>query len=91
MKSLTDKMSSLSTGLLEEQKTNVQQMIAGTNTELQSVSNNVTEQITSLCTQMTSALANLRSSQDERLTSIVETIMLCQRNLLVRTQISLKR
>lgn len=69
---LTDKMSSLSTGLLEEQKTNVQQMIAGTNTELQSVSNNVTEQITSLCTQMTSALANLRSSQDERLTSIVE-------------------
>ena len=47
-------------------------MIAGTNTELQFVSNNVTEQITSLCTQMTSALANLRSSQDERLTSIVE-------------------
>ena len=65
-------MSSLSTGLLEEQKTNVQQMIAGTNTELQSVSNNVTVQITSLCTQMTSALANLRSSQDEKLTSIVE-------------------
>ena len=69
---LTDKMSSLSTGLLEEQKTNVQQMIAGTNTELQSVSNNVTEQITSLCTQMTSALANLRSSQDERLRYIVD-------------------
>ena len=91
LETLTDKMSSLSTGLLEEQKTNVQQMIAGTNTELQSVSNNVTEQITSLCTQMTSALANLRSSQDERLTSIVETIMLCQRNWLVRTQISLKR
>lgn len=91
LEALTDKMSSLSKGLLEEQKTNVQQMIAGTNTELQSVSNNVTEQITSLCTQMTSALANLRSSQDERLTSIVETIMLCQRNWLVRTQISLKR
>ena len=72
LEALTDKMSSLSTGLLEEQKTNVQQMIAGTNTELQSVSNNVTEQITSLCTQMTSALANLRSSQDEKLTSIVE-------------------
>ena len=72
LETLTDKMSSLSTGLLEEQKTNVQQMIAGTNTELQSVSNNVTEQITSLCTQMTSALANLRSSQDEKLTSIVE-------------------
>ena len=46
LETLTDKMSSLSTGLLEEQKTNVQQMIAGTNTELQSVSNNVTEQIT---------------------------------------------
>ena len=72
LEALTDKMSSLSTGLLEEQKTNIQQMIAGTNTELQFVSNNVTEQITSLCTQMTSALANLRSSQDERLTSIVE-------------------
>ena len=72
LEALTDKMSSLSTGLLEEQKTNVQQMIAGTNTELQSVSNNVTVQITSLCTQMTSALANLRSSQDEKLTSIVE-------------------
>ena len=72
LEALTDKMSSLSKGLLEEQKTNVQQMIAGTNTELQSVSNNVTEQITSLCTQMTSALANLRSSQDEKLTSIVE-------------------
>ena len=72
LEALTDKMSSLSTGLLEEQKANVQQMIAGTNTELQSVSNNVTEHITSLCTQMTSALANLRSSQDERLTSIVE-------------------
>lgn len=72
LEALTDKMSSLSKGLLEEQKTNVQQMIAGTNTELQSVSNNVTVQITSLCTQMTSALANLRSSQDEKLTSIVE-------------------
>lgn len=72
LEALIDKMSSLSTGLLEEQKTNIQQMIAGTNTELQFVSNNVTEQITSLCTQMTSALANLRSSQDERLTSIVE-------------------
>lgn len=72
LETLTDKMSSLSTGLLEEQKTNVQQMIAGTNSELQSVSTNVTEQITSLCTQMTSALANLRSSQDERLTSIVD-------------------
>lgn len=69
---LTDKMSSISTGLLEEQKVNVQQMIAGTNTELQSVSSNVTEQITSLCTQMTSALTNLRSNQDERLASIVE-------------------
>ena len=72
LETLTDKMSSLSTGLLEEQKTNVQQMIAGTNTELQSVSSNVTVQITSLCTRMTSALANLRSSQDEKLTSIVE-------------------
>ena len=72
LEALTDKMSSLSKGLLEEQKTNVQQMIAGTNTELQSVSSNVTVQITSLCTRMTSALANLRSSQDEKLTSIVE-------------------
>lgn len=44
LEALTEKMSSLSTGLLEEQKTNVQQMIAGTNTELQSVSNNVTQQ-----------------------------------------------
>lgn len=72
LETLTEKLSSLSTGLLEEQKSNVQQMIAGTNTELQSVSNNVTQQITSLCTQMTSALGTLRSSQDERLTSIVD-------------------
>ena len=47
-------------------------MIAGTNTELQSVSNNVAVQITSLCSQITSALATLRSNQDERLSSIVE-------------------
>ena len=71
LEALTQKMSSLSTGLLEEQKTNVQQMIDGTNTELQSVSNTVTEQINALCTQMTSALSTLRTSQDERLTAIV--------------------
>lgn len=71
LEALTDKMSSLSTGLLEEQKTNVQQMIDGTNTELQSVSNTVTEQINALCTQMNSALSTLRTSQDERLTAIV--------------------
>lgn len=71
LETLTQKMSSLSTGLLEEQKTNVQQMIDGTNTELQSVSNTVTEQINALCTQMTSALSTLRTSQDERLTAIV--------------------
>ena len=71
LEALTKKMSSLSTGLLEEQKTNVQQMIDGTNTELQSVSNTVTKQINALCTQMTSALSTLRTSQDERLTAIV--------------------
>lgn len=71
LEALTQKMSSLSTGLLEEQKTNVQQMIDGTNTELQSVSNTVTEQINALCTQMSSALTTLRTSQDERLTAIV--------------------
>lgn len=71
LEALTQKMSSLSTGLLEEQKTNVQQMIDGTNSELQSVSNTVTEQINALCTQMTSALSTLRTSQDERLTAIV--------------------
>ena len=71
LEALTQKMSSLSTGLLEEQKTNVQQMIDGTNTELRSVSNIVTEQINALCTQMTSALSTLRTSQDERLTAIV--------------------
>lgn len=71
LEALTQKMSSLSTGLLEEQKTNVQQMIDGTNTELQSVSNTVTEQFNSLCTQMSSALSTLRTSQDERLTAIV--------------------
>lgn len=71
LEALTQKMSSLSTGLLEEQKTNVQQMIDGTNTELQSVSNTVTGQINALCTQMTSALSTLRTSQDERLTAIV--------------------
>ncbi len=71
LEALTQKMSSLSTGLLEEQKTNVQQMIDGTNTELQSVSNTVTEQINALCTQMSSALSTLRTSQDERLTAIV--------------------
>ena len=71
LEALTQKMSSLSTGLLEEQKTNVQQMIDGTNNELQSVSNTVTEQINALCTQMTSALSTLRTSQDERLTAIV--------------------
>ena len=71
LEALTQKMSSLSTGLLEEQKTNVQQMIDGTNTELQSVSNTVTEQINALCTQMTSALSTLRTSQDERLAAIV--------------------
>ena len=71
LEALTDKMSALSTGLLEEQKTNVQQMIDGTNTELQSVSNTVTEQINALCTQMSSALTTLRTSQDERLTAIV--------------------
>lgn len=72
LEALTNKLSALSTGLLEEQKTNVKQMIEGTNTELQSVSNNVTEQITTLCTQMNSALASLNSSQNERLTSIVD-------------------
>lgn len=71
LEALTDKMSSLSTGLLEEQKTNVQQMIDGTNSELQSVSNTVTEQINALCAQMSSALTTLRTSQDERLTAIV--------------------
>lgn len=71
LEALTDKMSSLSIGLLAEQKTNVQQMIDETNTELKSVSNTVTEQINSLCTQMSSALASLRTSQDERLTAIV--------------------
>ena len=71
LETLTQKMSSLSTGLLEEQKTNVQQMIDGTNTELQSVSNTVTEQINALCTQMSSALSTLRTSQDERLTAII--------------------
>lgn len=71
LETLTDKMSSLSTGLLEEQKTNVQQMIDGTNSELQSVSNTVTEQINALCTQMSSALVTLRTSQDERLSAIV--------------------
>ncbi len=71
LEALTQKMSSLSTGLLEEQKTNVQQMIDGTNTELKSVSNTVTEQINALCTQMSSALTTLRTSQDERLTAIV--------------------
>ena len=71
LEALTQKMSSLSTGLLEEQKTNVQQMIDGTNTELQSVSNTVTERINALCTQMSSALTTLRTSQDERLTAIV--------------------
>ena len=71
LEALTQKMSSLSTGLLEEQKTNVQQMIDGTNTELQSVSNTVTEQINALCTQMSSALSTLRTSQDERLTAII--------------------
>lgn len=71
LEALTDKMSSLSTGLLEEQKTNVQQMIDGTNAELQSVSNTVTEQINALCTQMSSALSTLRTSQDERLSAIV--------------------
>lgn len=71
LEALTHKMSSLSTGLLEEQKTNVQQMIDGTNAELQSVSNTVTEQINALCTQMSYALSTLRTSQDERLTAIV--------------------
>ena len=71
LEALTQKMSSLSAGLLEEQKTNVQQMIDGTNTELQSVSNTVTKQINALCTQMTSALSTLHTSQDERLTAIV--------------------
>lgn len=71
LEALTDKMSSLSIGLLAEQKTNVQQMIDGTNTELKSVSNTVMEQINSLCTQMSSALSKLRTSQDERLTAIV--------------------
>ena len=71
LEALTNKMSSLSIGLLVEQKTNVQQMIDGTNTELKSVSNTVTEQINSLCTQMSSALTTLRTSQDERLTAIV--------------------
>lgn len=71
LETLTQNMSSLSAGLLEEQKTNVQQMIDGTNTELQSVSNTVTEQINTLCTQMSSALSTLRTSQDEKLTAIV--------------------
>lgn len=71
LETLTDKMSTLSTGLLEEQKTNVQQMIDGTNTELLTISNTVKEQIASLCTQMTNALSTLRSSQDERLTAII--------------------
>ena len=73
LEALTNKLSSLSTGLLEEQKTNVQQMIDGTNTELQSVSKTVTEQINTLCTQMSSALFTLRTSQDERLAAIVSS------------------
>ena len=71
LETLTIKMSSLSTGLLEEQKTNIQHMIDDTNTELQTVSNTVTDQINALCSQMTSALAILRTSQDERLSAIV--------------------
>ncbi len=71
IEALTEKMSLLSSGLLEEQKLNVKQMIEGTNTELQSVSCTVTEQMNLLCSQMNSALSVLRSSQDERLTAIV--------------------
>lgn len=71
LETLTTKMSSLSTGLLEEQKSNVQQMIEGTNAELRTVSGNVTEQIGQLCKDMTDALNTLKTSQDERLTSIM--------------------
>lgn len=72
LETLTQQMSSLSTGLLDEQKANVQQMIDGTNTELRAVSNNVSQNITALCTQMSQAINTLQSNQNERLSAIIE-------------------
>ena len=72
LETLTEKMSSLSTGLLDEQKTNVQQMIDGTNNELKEVSANVAKNMTELCTQMSQAIIALQGAQDERLTALIE-------------------
>ena len=72
LETLTQKMSALSTGLLDEQKNNVQQMINGTNTQLQAVSTNVTENMTSLCKQISDVLNTLQSSQNERLSAIIK-------------------
>lgn len=72
LETLTQQMSSLSTGLLDEQKVNVQQMIDGTNTELRAVSNNVSQNITALCTQMSQAINSLQNNQNERLSAIIE-------------------
>ena len=72
LEDMTSRLSALSVNLLEGQKSNVEQMIAGTNTELQAMSNTVTQQLSTLCLQMNDALSSLRSSQDARLTAIVE-------------------
>ncbi len=72
LEELTKKMSALSTGLLDEQKTNVQQMINGTNTELKAVSDNVSKNMEELGTQISLALKTLQSTQQDRLDSIIE-------------------
>ena len=71
LETLTQKMSTLSTGLLDEQKKNVQQMINGTNDELRTVSNNVSNNMASLCSQMSQAIMTLQNSQDERLSALI--------------------
>lgn len=68
---LTQKLSTLSTGLLNEQKINVQQMITGTNNELRTVSANVTQNMNTLCTQISDVLQSLQNSQNERLTALI--------------------
>lgn len=68
---ITEKLSSVSEDLLNEQKVSVKQMISETNEELSKVSDNVTVLMGQLCEQTTIALNSLGSKQSQEFTAII--------------------
>lgn len=72
LENLTTNLNELSSQLLSSQTSNVEQMIENTNTELKVVSDVVSTQMDKLCSQMTNALSNIGSNQNEQLTSIIQ-------------------